>query len=126
MRAFLVELVEFVLQRLFVGRGVMVLEGKGDDVVHMEGIGYGDEVPTLGPDDEQFVHAWLINVLSEAKRLQDIERARRVAHPVCIPSDRLLTGDLLDLLDAVVDEAPLGVRVEETAVCQVLPWAAAS
>ena len=73
----------------------------------MEGIGYGDEVPSAHRDDERLVVARLVDVIEEAEILQRLQDVDGVAHPVGVPADRLLAGDLLDRLDAVGDEALL-------------------
>src|SRR5258707_10318483 len=105
MRAFLVELVELVAQRLLVGGRVPANEGKGDDVVHVEGVRYRHEIPSAHRDDKGFVVAWFIDVVEKAEILQRLQDGDGVAHPVRVPAGRLLAGDLLDRLDAVRDEA---------------------
>jgi hypothetical protein len=62
-----------------------------------------------------------IDVIEEAEALQDVQCPRAVAHPVGIPPDRLLPRRLDDALDAVGDEATLGIGIEPVAV---LPGAA--
>ena len=66
-RAFLVELVEFVLQRLLVGGRVIALEREGHDVVHVEGVRHGDEVAALDRQDERLVHAGFVQIVGEAE-----------------------------------------------------------
>jgi len=53
MRAFFVELVELIAQHLLVSSRIPACEGKRHDVVHVEGIGDGDEVPPAHRDDER-------------------------------------------------------------------------
>src|SRR5712672_2944905 len=66
MRTFLVKLVKFVVQRLLVGGCVPADEGKGDDVVHVEGVGDGDEIPPAYRDNERLVVAWFVDVINKA------------------------------------------------------------
>src|SRR5260370_14331639 len=96
MRALLIELVELVLQRLFVGGRVPAFEWIGNDVVHVEGVGYGHEVPALQRYDEGLVPARLVDVVGEAETLQNIEGMRGIAHRVGVPADRRLPRRLLD------------------------------
>src|SRR5260370_23212459 len=49
MRSLLVKLIELVAERLLVGGRVPADEGKGDDVVHVEGIRYRHENPVRAP-----------------------------------------------------------------------------
>ena len=105
MCAFLVKLIEFIAQRLLVGGRIPALEREGDDVVHVEGIGNGHKVPPSHRDDERFVVARLVDVIEETEILQRLQDVNGVAHPVGVPAERLLAGDLLDRLDTVCDEA---------------------
>src|SRR5258708_2653149 len=105
MRSLLVKLIELVAERLLVGGRVPADEGKGDDVVHVEGIRYRHEVPSAHRHDKRLVVAWFIDVVEKAEILQRLQDGDGVAHPVRVPADRLLAGDLLDRLDAVGDEA---------------------
>src|SRR5260370_1167725 len=105
MRTFVVKLIELVAQRLLVGGRVPANEGKGDDVVHVEGVRYRHEIPSAHRDDKGFVVAWFIDVVEKAKILQRLQDGDGVAHPVGVPADRLLAGNLMDRLDAVGDEA---------------------
>ena len=74
------------------------------------------EVAALELDDERLVHARLVDVVLEAEGLQDVERVRGVPHPIGVPADRPLAGHLHDRLDAVGDELPLLITIEEIAV----------
>jgi hypothetical protein len=69
------------------------------------------------------VGAWLIDVVLEAETLEDVERVRRVANEVGVPANWRLPSGLLDALDAIDNETPLGVGIKEIAV---LPGAAVS
>src|SRR5580693_7685324 len=93
-RAFLVELVELVLQRLLVGGGVVPFEGEGHDIVHVERVGHSDEIAALKLDDERFVHARLVDVVLEAEALQNVERVWGVPHPVSVPTALSRRGGL--------------------------------
>src|SRR5260221_2632667 len=66
MRALFVKLIELVAQRLFVGGRIPTDEGKGDDVVHVEGVGDGDEIPPAYRDNERLVVAWFVDVINKA------------------------------------------------------------
>ena len=121
MRALLVELIEFILERLFVSSRVPTHEGVRSNVIHVQGVGNGHKVSALQLDDERLVGARLIDVVLEAETLEDIERVWRVANEVGVPANWRLPSGLLDALDAVDDESALGVRIEGIAV---LPGAA--
>ena len=71
----------------------------------MKGVRHRDEVPPAHRDDERFVVARLVDVIEKAEILQRLQNVDGVAHPVSIPANRMLTGDLMDRLDAVGDEA---------------------
>src|SRR5882757_1073170 len=101
----LVQLIELVAQRLLVSRRVPANEGKGDDVVHVEGIRYRHEVASTHRHDKRLVVAWFIDVVEKAEILQRLQEMDGVAHPVRVPADRCLAGDLMDRLDAIGDEA---------------------
>src|SRR5260370_32212171 len=105
LRTLLVKLIELVAQRLLVGDRVPANEGKGDDVVHVEGVRYRHEIPSAHRDDKGVVVAWFIDVVEKAKILQRLQNGDGVAHPVGVPAGRLLAGNLMDCLDAVGDEA---------------------
>src|SRR5437764_15119755 len=87
----------------------------------MEGVGHSDEVAALQRDYERLVAAWLVDMVEETQALQDIQRARAVAHPVGVPSHRRFARRPDDAGHAVGDEAALGLGVELIAV---LPGAA--
>src|SRR5260370_42022103 len=116
MPALFIELVELVLQRLFVGGWVPASERIGNDIVHMEGVGHGHEVPAFQRYDEGLVPARLVDMVGEAETLQNIEGMRGIAHPVGVPADRRLPRRLLDAGDAVRDEATLSLGIERIAV----------
>src|SRR5271155_2502011 len=116
MRAFLVQLIEFVAQRLFVGGVVPAEERKGDDVVEMKGIWNGHEVSALQRHYERLVAARLGDVIEGAQALQNVERSWRITHPIGVPAHWLLTGDLFNALHAIGNEAALGVGIERVAV----------
>src|SRR5690348_5015603 len=103
MAAFLVKLVELVAKPLLIGRRIPSIERKRDDVVHMEGVRNGDEITALQGHDEWLVAARLVDVVEEAKALQDVQRPWRIAHPVSVPADRMLAGRHDDALGAVGD-----------------------
>jgi len=69
LRTFLIKLIELVAQRLLVGGRVPANKGKGDDVVHMKGIGDGNEIPSAHGDDKRLVVAWFIDVVEKAEIL---------------------------------------------------------
>src|SRR6202051_1661751 len=102
---FLVKLVELIAQRLLLGGRMPALEREGDDVVHVEGVRNGHKVPSAHRDDERFVVARLVDVIEETEILQRLQDVNGVAHPICVPAELLLAGDLLDRLDAVGDKA---------------------
>src|SRR6266851_4708318 len=112
MRALFVKLIELVAQRLLVGSRIPANEGKGDDVVHVEGVGDGDEILPAYRDNERLVVARLVDVIEKVEILQRLQDVNGVAHPVGVPADRLLAGDPLDRLDAVGDEAFLLIAGE--------------
>src|SRR5258708_16292282 len=105
MHALFVKLIEFVAQRLLVSSRIPTNEGKGDDVVHVEGIGDRDEIPPAYRDNKRLVVAWFVDVINKAKILQRLQEMDGVAHPVRVPADRYLAGDLMNRLDAIGDEA---------------------
>src|SRR6266436_10074827 len=105
MRALFVKLIEFVTQRLLVSGCVPANEWKGDDVVQVEGIGDGHEISSAHRDDEWFVVARLIDVVKKAEFPQRLQNMDGVAHPIGVPADRLRTGNSVDRLNAVSDEA---------------------
>src|SRR5882762_7488521 len=123
MAAFLVQLIEFVAQRLLVGGRIPADERKGHDVVEMKRVRNGDELAALEPHEEWLVTTWLVDVIDEAQALQNVERSRRIAHPIGVPADRLLTRDLFNALHPIGDEAALRVGIERVAI---LPSASVS
>src|SRR5260370_41837363 len=72
-------------------------------------------------DDKGFVVAWFIAVVEKAKILQRLQDGDGVAHPIGVPADRLLAGNLMDRLDAVGDEALFLVARE---LIGILPYPA--
>src|SRR5216684_4078716 len=69
MRTLLVKLIELVAQRLLVSSRIPANEGKGDDVVHVEGIRYRHEIPSAHRDDKRLVVAWLVDVVEKTEFL---------------------------------------------------------
>jgi hypothetical protein len=67
-----------------------------DDVVHLEGVGSGDEAAALELDDERLVDARFIDLVLETERLKNMEAIRRVARPIGVPGAGLLAGGFLD------------------------------
>src|SRR6266478_5020931 len=112
LRTLLVKLIELVAQRLLVGGRVPTNEGKGDDVVQVEGIGDGHEISSAHRDDEWFVAARLVDMIEKAEFLQRLQDMDGVAHPIGVPADRLLTGNSVDRPNAVGDEAFLLIARE--------------
>src|SRR5260370_21994139 len=90
MPALFIELVELVLQRLFVGGWVPASERIGNDIVHMEGVGHGHEVPAFQRYDEGLVPARLVDMVGGAETLQNIEGMRGISHPAGVPAARRL------------------------------------
>ena len=62
-------------------------------------------------------------MIHEAQALQDVECSRRIAHPIGVPANRLLTRDLFNALHPIGDEAALGGGIERVAI---LPSASVS
>src|SRR6266446_5309876 len=112
MRALLVKLIKLVAQRLLVSGRAPAPEGKGNDVVHVKCVRNGDEIPPAHWDDERLVVARLIDVIEEAQILQRLQNVDGAAHPVGIPAYWSLTGDSLDRLDTVGNEAFLLIARE--------------
>src|SRR5882757_5013331 len=121
MFALLVKLVKLVAQRLLVSSGIPAHERKGHDVVHMKGIWYCDEVSPAHRDDEGFIAARLVDVIEKAEILQRLQNVDGVAHPVGIPASRILTGDFVNRLDAISDEALFLIARE---LIRIVPYAA--
>src|SRR5260221_11294784 len=116
MAAFLVQLIEFIAQRLFVGGRVPAEEGKGDDVVEMKGIWDGHEVSALQRHYERLVAARLLDVIEEAQALERVERFWRIGHPISVPPDQPLAGNIFNALHPINDKAALGIRIQDVAV----------
>src|SRR5882762_6482913 len=121
MAAFLVQLIEFVAQRLLVGGRIPADERKGHDVVEMKRVRNGDELAALEPHEEWLVTTWLVDVIDEAQALQNVERSRRIAHPIGVPADRLLTGYLFNAGHTIGDEAAFGFGIQRVAVFPSAP-----
>src|ERR1700736_2404078 len=121
MAAFLIELVEFIAERLLVGGRIPANEREGHDVVQMKRVGNGDELAALERDDEWFVAAWLVDMIDEAQALQNVERSWRIAHPISVPADRLLTGSLFNALHPIGDKAALRFGIQRVAVFPSAP-----
>src|SRR5260221_10337990 len=85
MHALFVELIELVAQRLLVGGRIPADEGKGDDVVHVEGVGDGDEISPAYRDNERLVRAWFVVVINKTDILQRLPEVDGVSPPVRVP-----------------------------------------
>src|SRR5258706_9413003 len=105
--AFFVQLIEFIAQCLFVGRGIPPHEWEGHDVVQMKRVGNRDEVAAFERHNEWLIAARLVDVVEEAQTLQDIEGSGRITHSIGIPADRPLTRGPFNALHPIGGKAAL-------------------
>src|ERR1700731_2991567 len=89
----------------------------------MEGIRNGHEVAPAHRDDEWFVVARLVDVIDNTQFLQRLQNVDGVAHPVSVPANRILTGDLMDRFDAIGNEALFLVAPK---LIRIVPYPAVS
>src|ERR1700692_3340850 len=82
----------------------------------MKRVRNGDELAALELHDEWLVAAWFVDVIHEAQALQNVEGPRRMAHPIGVPADRLLTGGLFNAFHPIGNKAALCVGIERVAV----------
>ena len=71
----------------------------------MKGVGNSDEVAPAHRDNKWFITARLIDMIDKAKILQRLQNVYGIAHPIGVPTNRLLASNLVDRFDTIGDEA---------------------
>ena len=109
---FFIQLVKFIIELLFKGWRAKVVALELYNVVEVDGVRHNNEVLAFHWNDERFIRAHIINVISETLLLQKFQRAFGSTHGRAVVSSGCYARNAFDDLDIIRDKFALGCFVK--------------
>jgi hypothetical protein len=103
---------ELLIERAFIAFDAAGIQDVVLEVVEVACVGHDDERLAVNCGDKRFIAAQIIDVIEKAHLLQDRDRVGAAPHALCVVSDRVLSGEARDNVDAVLNEFPLVLASE--------------